>query len=208
MEVERKRDKFVALARGTSKQRHAAVLQAATDLFVANKRPSHSESTHFEELSLRLLAKIDMETRIEIAERLAICKHLPKQTALTLALDDYIVAAPLLRLYKGFAEVDLLKILEKGDFRHALTIAERPDTTDKIALALSKMQPTGVRNSKTIRRAYPEGAEEIKERNKQYDQVQDFPFFDQIHKNKNMTYESVRAPVARKELKVLAMLYL
>ena len=26
-----------------------------------------------------------------------------------------------------------------------------------------------------------EGAEEIKERNKQYDQVQDFPFFDQIH---------------------------
>ena len=133
-----KRSEFDTLVQADNKNRHQAVLTAATELFVSKETPSWEDALHFEELCLRLLPKLSLQAKSEIAERLAHCSGLPKTTALTLAKDDISVAAPILCHYQGFNDTDLLTILARGTELHALALAGRPDLSDTVTLVISK----------------------------------------------------------------------
>ena len=133
-----KRNEFDTLVQADNKNRHQAILTAASELFASKETPSWDDVLHFEELCLRLLPKLGLQAKSEIAERLAHCSGLPKTTALTLAKDDISVAAPILRHYQGFSDTDLLTILARGTELHALALAGRSDLSDTVMLVLSK----------------------------------------------------------------------
>ena len=133
-----KRNEFDTLVQADKKNRHQAILTAASELFASKETPSWDDALHFEELCLRLLPKLGLQAKSEIAERLAHCSGLPKTTALTLAKDDISVADPILRHYEGFNDTDLLTILARGTELHALALAGRADLSDTVMLVLSK----------------------------------------------------------------------
>lgn len=135
-----RKDEFVTLVHANRKNRHRAVLKAASELFASKSTPAHDEILHFEELCLRLFPKLDLISKAEVAERLSVCSSLPKATALALAKEDISVAAPVLRHYQGFSDDDLLVILANGDELHALAVSTRAHLSDKVILALSHMK--------------------------------------------------------------------
>ena len=126
------------MVQADNKNRHQAVLTAASELFASKETASWDDALHFEELCLRLLPKLGLQAKSEIAERLAHCSALPKTTALTLAKDDISVAAPILHHYQGFNDTDLLTILARGTELHALALAGRSDLSDQVMLTISK----------------------------------------------------------------------
>ncbi|MEM8796940.1 MAG: hypothetical protein AAGE61_15355 [Pseudomonadota bacterium] len=128
----------MSLVNANHANRPQAILKVAADLFAGNDSPAKSEILHFEELSLRLLPKIDLESRAHIAERLATSQNLPKATALALATDDFVVAKPIINAYTGFEDSDLLLILVRGDQRHAAALAARQDLSERIVFALAR----------------------------------------------------------------------
>ncbi len=132
------RNEFDTLVQADKKNRHQAILMAASELYASKETPSWDDALHFEELCLRLLPKLGLQAKSEIAERLAHCSGLPKTTALTLAKDDISVAAPILRHYQGFNDTDLLTILARGTELHALALAGRADLSDAVMLVISK----------------------------------------------------------------------
>jgi len=133
-----KRNEFDTLVQADNNNRHQAILTAASELFASKETTSWDDALHFEELCLRLLPKLGLQAKSEIAERLAHCSGLPKTTALTLAKDDISVAAPILHHYQGFNDTDLLTILARGTELHALALAGRPDLSDTVMLVISK----------------------------------------------------------------------
>ena len=133
-----KRNEFDTLVQADNKNRHQAILTAASELFASKETTSWDDALHFEELCLRLLPKLGLQAKSEIAERLAHCSGLPKTTALTLAKDDISVAAPILHHYQGFDDTDLLTILARGTELHALALAGRSDLSDTVMLVISK----------------------------------------------------------------------
>ena len=133
-----KRNEFDTLVQADNKNRHQAILTAASELFASKETTSWDDALHFEELCLRLLPKLGLQAKSEIAERLAHCSGLPKTTALTLAKDDISVAAPILHHYQGFNDTDLLTILARGTELHALALAGRPNLSDTVMLVISK----------------------------------------------------------------------
>lgn len=132
------KNEFDTLVQADDKNRHQAVLMAASELFASKETPSWEDAIHFEELCLHLLPKLDLQAKSDIAERLAHCSALPKTTALTLAKDDISVAAPILHHYQNFNDTDLLTILARGGELHALAIAGRVDLSDTVMLVISK----------------------------------------------------------------------
>lgn len=135
-----KKDEFSTLVQANQHNRHLAVLSAAAELFALNNSPSRDDLLHFEELCLRFLPKIDLQTKAEISERLSNCVHLPHAIAITLAREDISVAAPVLKHYQGFKEEDLLAILANGNQLHALAISSREKLSDKTIIALSQFK--------------------------------------------------------------------
>ena len=133
-----KRNEFDTLVQADNNNRHQAVLKAASELFASKEAPSWEDALHFEELCLRLLPKINLQAKNEIAERLAHCSALPKTMALMLAKDDISVAAPILHHYEGFNDTDLLTILARGTELHALALAGRSNLSDTVMLVISK----------------------------------------------------------------------
>lgn len=135
-----KKDEFSTLVQANQHNRHLAVLSAAAELFALNNSPSRDDLLHFEELCLRFLPKLDLQTKAEISERLSNCVHLPHAIAITLAREDISVAAPVLKHYGGFKEEDLLAILANGNLLHALAISSREKLSDKTTIALSQFK--------------------------------------------------------------------
>lgn len=126
------------MVKADKENRYTAVLKAASELFASKSLPSWEDALHFEELCLRLLPKIDLQAKSEIAERLGQCSALPKSIALTLAKDDIAVAAPIVRNFQAFNDTDLLMIIARGSMLHALAVAARTDLSDTVMVALSK----------------------------------------------------------------------
>ncbi|MEP1442992.1 MAG: DUF2336 domain-containing protein [Hyphomicrobiales bacterium] len=132
------KNEFDTLVQADKENRRQAVLNAASELFASKETPSWEDALHFEELCLRLLPKLNLQARSDIAERLARCSALPKTIALTMAKDDIAVAAPLLHHYTSFNDTDLLTILARGSELHALAIAGRANLSDTVMLVISK----------------------------------------------------------------------
>ncbi|MEP3524517.1 MAG: hypothetical protein ABJN24_03740 [Hyphomicrobiales bacterium] len=135
-----KKDEFSILVQANQHNRHLPVLSAAAELFALNNSPSRDDLLHFEELCLRFLPKLDLQTKAEISERLSNCVHLPHAIAITLAREDISIAAPILKHYNSFKEEDLLAILANGNLLHALAISSREKLSDKTTIALSQFK--------------------------------------------------------------------
>lgn len=133
-----RKNEFETLVHADKDNRHQAVLKAASELFASKETPSWEDTLHFEELCLRLIPKLNLQAKSDIAERLAHCATLPKTTALALAKDDIVVAAPILHHYQGFNDTDLLTILARGSELHALAITGRANLSDAVMLVISK----------------------------------------------------------------------
>src|SRR5262245_19904122 len=144
-------DGLIALARQDGVDIRPTLLRVLTDLYVQKDDHTRGEEEHFTELSLSLLAGLDVPTRPAIARKLAPYAHAPHAVVSRLARDVIEVAEPLLRCSPCLSGDDLVAVIRDCGPRHAAVIgardgslaietpAARPDPTDVIALTPADM---------------------------------------------------------------------
>jgi uncharacterized protein (DUF2336 family) len=86
---------------------------------------------------LRAMAR-DAETRVRhaIAETLKSSEAMPRDIALTLAKDDAIVAAPVLRASPVLTDADLIAVLAEGQGDKQMAVAARPEVSEAVSAAV------------------------------------------------------------------------
>jgi uncharacterized protein (DUF2336 family) len=103
------------------------VLQRVTDLFVAGScHYSGAEIALFDDVLTRLVAEIETEARIRLAQRLASLPNAPPGLIRRLAFDDAImVAAPVLASSPQLSDADLIENAATKGQDHLYAIAQR-----------------------------------------------------------------------------------
>lgn len=120
------RDIDAALA-GAAAGRRAKMLEQVTQLFVGRaERYSDEEIAFFDAVITRLAAKIEVEARILLAERLAPVPNAPPTVIRMLAFDDVAaVAAPVLAQSERLDDAALIENARAKGQQHLLAISRR-----------------------------------------------------------------------------------
>jgi len=137
-------DGFVALAQSNSLTRDAALLRAATELFVQVPERGADEVLRYCELAIHLLPKVESRHRAFVAEGLAERKDVPKAIVLQLAKDAIEVAAPVLRHSPLLDADDLLAIIAATGSLHHRLIARRGALAPNVVLGLTRLDDPAV----------------------------------------------------------------
>jgi len=116
---------MIALAQAHDGNRTAALLRAATELFVSAPAHDRSEVHLYEELVLNLLPDADLAERRALARSLATAPDAPRLVVRELLSDDISVAAELIDGAPQLAEIDLLTAIATGSPAHMTAIARR-----------------------------------------------------------------------------------
>jgi len=119
------------LASGTNEQRIQA-LARITDLFVASAgRYSEDQIGLFDDVILRIAARIEAKTLAKLSNRLAAIPHAPAKVMKQLAFhDDIAVARPVLSLSERLDDNDLLVNARTKSQQHLLAISERKSLSE------------------------------------------------------------------------------
>lgn len=127
------RDVDDALARGTALQR-SNLIQRVTDLFVVGlDRYSDEEINLFDDVIVRLAAKIEGSARALLAERLAPIPNAPPRTVRALALDDLIeVAGPVLARSERLDDLILVEVAKEKSQDHLFAISRRSSLSEAV----------------------------------------------------------------------------
>jgi len=121
------------LASGTNEQRIQA-LARITDLFVASAgRYSEDQIGLFDDVILRIAARIEAKTLAKLSNRLAAIPHAPAKVMKQLAFhDDIAVARPVLSLSERLDDNDLLVNARTKSQQHLLAISERKSLSETV----------------------------------------------------------------------------
>jgi uncharacterized protein (DUF2336 family) len=121
------------LASGTNEQRVQA-LGRITDLFVASaERYSDEQIGLFDDVILRIAAKIEAKTLARLANRLAPIPHAPARVMKQLAFhDDISVARPVLSTSERLDDIDLCVNARTKSQQHLLAISERKSLSEVV----------------------------------------------------------------------------
>ena len=121
------------LASGTNEQRIQA-LARITDLFVASAgRYSEDQIGLFDDVILRIAARIEAKTLAKLSNRLAAIPHAPAKVMKQLAFhDDIAVARPVLSLSERLDDNDLLVNARTKSQQHLLAISERKSLSEVV----------------------------------------------------------------------------
>ena len=110
------------------------MLSRITDLFIAGaNRYSAGQITFFDELIAKLVAVIESEVRIKLANRLASLSNAPVGVIRMLAFDDNIkVARPVLSRSDRLHDVDLVSNANSKSQQHLVAISERSSLSEAV----------------------------------------------------------------------------
>jgi uncharacterized protein (DUF2336 family) len=122
-----------ALASGTSEQR-IQTLARVTDLFILGaEKYSDDQIGLFDDLLLRITARIEAKSLARLSNRLAPIPNAPHRTIRELAFhDDIAVARPVLRISDRISESDLISNARTKSQEHLLAISERRSLSEAI----------------------------------------------------------------------------
>jgi uncharacterized protein (DUF2336 family) len=116
-----------------SEDQKAQTMIRVTDLFVARADEySDDQVSVFDVVIGRLAAGVDVKRRVELAERLADLIKAPHGVVRQLALDEIIVARPVLTRSHALTEQDLIAVASTKGRDHMLAITERPHLTETV----------------------------------------------------------------------------
>lgn len=122
-----------ALANGTEAQRES-ILSRITDLFISGANCyTRGQVKLFDDLMVGLVAAIESEARVQLAQRLAPVDNAPANVIRNLALDDNIeVARPVLRGSRQLQEADLITAANLKGQQHLAAISERETLSEGV----------------------------------------------------------------------------
>ncbi|MBB5751705.1 DUF2336 domain-containing protein [Prosthecomicrobium pneumaticum] len=126
----------MALALSTGEHRDAALLRAATDLYVQQAAHDLDEQRRFAEMALHFLPKVSARDRAYVADRLADCIDAPPAVLRLLGRDLIEVATPVLLHSAVLSSFDLLAVMAGAGPLHYRLIARRPGLPADVATAL------------------------------------------------------------------------
>jgi uncharacterized protein (DUF2336 family) len=116
-----------------SEDQKAQTMIRVTDLFLARADEySDDQVSVFDVVIGRLAAGVDVKRRVELAERLADLIKAPHGVVRQLALDELIVARPVLTRSSVLTEQDLIAVASTKGRDHMLAITERPHLTETV----------------------------------------------------------------------------
>ncbi|WP_261969108.1 DUF2336 domain-containing protein [Prosthecodimorpha staleyi] len=125
-----KRLQEIALeAHGTDR---GELLRLLTQCVFSDRQPSAVEVALFADITLQLLAKVDPQTRTELATVVAHCEHLPAPLLSALCEDIPEVAAPVLVANPALGEETLKDWAGRLSNPHLAAIARRPQLTTAV----------------------------------------------------------------------------
>lgn len=127
---------LVSRIRATEQQRSAALLRAATDLFVLDGSHDMDQLRRYEMLALHFLPLVGQEDRAFVAGRLCDQGDAPRAVVGLLARDGIAVADPLLRRSAVLDSIDLLAIIATTGSEHHRAIATRDNLGADVLRAL------------------------------------------------------------------------
>lgn len=127
---------LAALARAGDRKRDASLLRATTELYVLDATHDRDAMHRYEELATHFLAKVDVEDRRFVAERLAARADVPLAVVRALARDVFDVAAPIIKASPILGPTDLLSIIAATGSDHHRLIAQRPMLPVEVVRAL------------------------------------------------------------------------
>lgn len=122
-----------SVASGSVRQRLNA-LRRVTDLFLAGSGRYNDEQIGvFDDVLVRLSAKLESAVRAELSRRLSHVGDAPLRTTSSLALDNAIeVAAPVLAHSERVSEPDLIKCATTQSQLHLFAISQRKKLTENV----------------------------------------------------------------------------
>lgn len=129
-------DDLVHRALTTERQRNAALLRTATELFMLDATHDLDELRRYEELALHFLPRVPPDDRRFVAEQLAEHSDAPHAVICALARDRIEIANPVLLRSAVLTPVDLLAVIAATGAEHQCLIAQRPALSPDVQRAL------------------------------------------------------------------------
>lgn len=134
---DRNSDGFSNLARANRRTRSAALVRAATELYVLDRDHDRDQNRRFEELLVHLLPDAAEPERRFVAERLANSRDVPTTIVMMLARDTVDVARPMLERSRALGTPELLEVIAATGPDHHRILAERAGLPEEVRLALA-----------------------------------------------------------------------
>jgi len=134
---DRNSDGFSNLARANRRTRSAALLRAATELYVLDRDHDRDQNRRFAELLVHLLPDAEEPERRFVAERLAGSGDAPTSIVTMLACDTIDVARPMLERSRALGTAELLEVIAATGPDHHRVIAARKDLPDEVRAAVA-----------------------------------------------------------------------
>ncbi len=137
---------FQALADDPSAERRAELLDNVSSLFaMVADNCANALLTMYDSVLIRLADMSRSIDRTRLAERMADLRRAPAGIVRRLAMDDIVIAEPLLLRSAALSEYDLVGIAQLCGNRHRRAIARRPEIGPPVTLVLVTRGDDGVR---------------------------------------------------------------
>lgn len=121
-----------ALASRSEEQKNNTIMRV-TDMFSARADDYNAEQVSvFDVVIGRLASGVTVQSRVELSERLSSLAKAPHGVVRQLALDEIVVARPVLTRSIMLGESDLIAVASTKGRDHMLAITERPDLTTPV----------------------------------------------------------------------------
>lgn len=131
---------LISLARDNSARARHALSERVCELCLADNEGKYQLSPEENQLAgeilIRLLREFEIDMRAQLAEKLAVSGIAPKQLIYALAMDEIIVAAPVIAQSPLLNEQDLIDVIKNKTRAHRLIVAGRPGISAAVSDAL------------------------------------------------------------------------
>jgi uncharacterized protein (DUF2336 family) len=128
---------LITLAKEDSPEKRSSLLREITDVFMAAPdRYTSSEMQHFDVIMSKVTESVEAQLRREIAEKLADAPTAPKGLLRQLALDEIIVAEPVLKRSAALSEEDLIRVIRQRGQEHMKAITQRREIPETVTAEL------------------------------------------------------------------------
>ncbi len=131
---------LISLARDNSARARRALSERVCELCLTGNEGKYQLSPEENQLAgeilIRLLREFEIDMRAQLAEKLAVSGIAPKQLIYALAMDEIIVAAPVIAQSPLLNEQDLIDVIKNKTRAHRLIVAGRPGISAAVSDAL------------------------------------------------------------------------
>lgn len=128
---------LIAVARDGAADARADLLREITDVFMAAPdRYTSSEMQHFDVILSKVTESVETSLRAELARKLADVPTAPRNLVRQLALDEIVVAEPILERSPALTEEDLLRVVRQRTQAHMKAITRRREVPESVTSEL------------------------------------------------------------------------